>query len=103
MSLALLLTSQPTDAHSLTRAEAARALCAQADPEAWFPETGGSPHAAKNVCARCPITARCLGIALARNEPHGIWGGTTPNQRRALRRRTRTTRPETDTAAAAAA
>lgn len=87
--------------HTLTLAEVAQALCAQADPEAWFPETSGSPHAAQAVCAGCPIAARCLDVALARNERDGIWGGTTPNQRRALRRRTRTNRP--DTAAAAAA
>jgi hypothetical protein len=106
VTLELLLTSQAGDARALIPAEAAQALCAQADPEAWFPEAGSSPHAAKAVCARCPIATRCLDVALARNERDGIWGGTTPNQRRALRRRartTRTTRPDADTAAAAAA
>jgi WhiB family transcriptional regulator, redox-sensing transcriptional regulator len=86
--------------YSLTLAETAQALCAQSDPEVWFPETGGSPHAAQAVCARCPIAARCFDVALTRNELTGIWGGTTPNQRRALRRRARTARP--DTAASAA-
>jgi WhiB family redox-sensing transcriptional regulator len=82
-------------------AEAAQALCSQTDPEVWFPETGGSSHAAKAVCAGCPIAARCLDIALTRNEPHGIWGGTTPNQRRALRRRTRPAQDDTTAPAAA--
>jgi WhiB family redox-sensing transcriptional regulator len=103
MSLALLRTAQPTDTHALTPAEAAQAVCAQADPDAWFPETGGSPHAAQAVCARCPIAARCLDVALARNERDGIWGGTTPNQRRALRRRAATATEQTPDARPAAA
>lgn len=92
-----------TTTHALTLAEAAQALCAQADPDAWYPETGSSARDAQNVCAHCPITTRCLDIALARNERDGIWGGTTPNQRRALRRRARTSTARPDIAAAAAA
>lgn len=73
---------------ALTRDELDQALCTQSDPEAWFPDIGGSARAAVAVCARCPIQARCLAVALSLpNDLDGVWGGTTPNQRRALRRR----------------
>ena len=32
-----------------------RALCAQTDPEAFFPEKGGSTREAKKICQRCPV------------------------------------------------
>lgn len=63
------------------------ALCAQADPEAFFPEKGGSVAEAKRVCARCPVQAACLDYALRNNERFGVWGGTSePERRRMLRR-----------------
>jgi len=40
---------------------------------------------AKAVCARCPVMAECLSWALAVGEPYGVWGGRTPEERRALR------------------
>jgi hypothetical protein len=64
-----------------------QALCAEVDPELWFPEKGESARPAKQVCARCPVRRPCLDYALATGEPNGIWGGLTPPQRRALRRR----------------
>ena len=64
---------------------AEQALCAQADPDTWFP--GEDDHdqtaAAIKVCARCPVRTHCLAHALATGEPHGIWGGLTARQRRA--------------------
>ena len=61
-------------------------LCTRADPDAWFPEKGHKDlaRAATRVCARCPVRRLCLAYALANREQHGIWGGTTPRQRRAL-------------------
>ncbi|UCG41060.1 MAG: WhiB family transcriptional regulator [Acidimicrobiia bacterium] len=41
---------------------------------------------AQAVCAGCPVKAECLEFALASNQSLGIWGGTTPNERRRLRR-----------------
>lgn len=71
----------------LTADELAQALCTQADPEAWFPETDGNAAPAQAVCHTCPIIARCLDLALSMPASlDGVWGGTTPNQRRALRR-----------------
>lgn len=43
--------------------------------------------AAKQECARCPVRTECLTYALEQGEDHGIWGGTTPAERRALLRR----------------
>jgi WhiB family redox-sensing transcriptional regulator len=40
--------------------------------------------AAKAVCARCPVRARCAAYALSTREPHGIWGGFTETERRRL-------------------
>lgn len=62
-----------------------QALCAQADPEAWFPEKGHSTKDAKRVCARCPVKAECLEDALARDEPFGVRGGLSERQRRRLK------------------
>ncbi|WP_290428870.1 WhiB family transcriptional regulator [Rhodococcus antarcticus] len=39
---------------------------------------------AKAVCARCPVLVLCREDALDRREPHGIWGGTSPRDRREL-------------------
>ena len=64
-----------------------RGLCAQADPEAFFPEKGGSTREAKAVCSRCPVTAECLEYALAHDERFGIWGGMSERERRAENRR----------------
>src|SRR5699024_11264322 len=42
-----------------------RALCAQTDPEAFFPEKGGSTREAKKICTGCEVKAECLEYALA--------------------------------------
>ena len=41
---------------------------------------------AQAICAECPVQDECLEFALATNQSLGIWGGTTPNERRRLRR-----------------
>lgn len=64
------------------------ALCAQTDPEAFFPEKGQSAREAKRICARCEVRTSCLEYALANRERHGVWGGLTALQRaRLLRQR----------------
>ena len=62
------------------------ALCAQTDPEAFFPEKGGSTREAKRVCQVCPVRAECLDYALANDERFGIWGGMSERERRRLKR-----------------
>jgi WhiB family redox-sensing transcriptional regulator len=81
-----------------------RALCAQTDPEAFYPEKGGSLRLAKGVCngsparessrnrpgrealAPCPVRGECLAYALEHDERFGIWGGLSERQRRQLKR-----------------
>jgi WhiB family transcriptional regulator, redox-sensing transcriptional regulator len=63
-----------------------RALCAQTDPEAFFPEKGGSTREAKRVCRSCEVRAECLEYALQHDERFGIWGGLSERERRRLRR-----------------
>jgi len=62
------------------------ALCAQTDPEAFFPEKGGSTRDAKKICTTCEVKAQCLEYALQNDERFGIWGGLSERERRRLRR-----------------
>ncbi len=61
-------------------------VCAQVDPELWFPEKGGSTREAKALCARCPVRPECLAYALAHDERFGVWGGASERARRRMRR-----------------
>jgi WhiB family redox-sensing transcriptional regulator len=62
-----------------------QALCAQADPEEFFPERGGSTREAKRVCRSCPVAAECLEFALANDERFGVWGGLSERERRRVK------------------
>lgn len=62
------------------------ALCAQTDPEAFFPERGGSTKAAKRTCMACEVREQCLQAALDRGELHGVWGGKSDRERRQIAR-----------------
>ena len=63
-----------------------RALCAQTDPEAFFPEKGGSTREAKKVCVSCDVRPECLEYALEHDERFGIWGGMSERERRRLKK-----------------
>nr|WP_231973878.1 MULTISPECIES: WhiB family transcriptional regulator [unclassified Mycobacterium] len=63
-----------------------RALCAQTDPEAFFPEKGGSTREAKKICLGCEVRHECLEYALEHDERFGIWGGLSERERRRLKR-----------------
>jgi WhiB family redox-sensing transcriptional regulator len=63
------------------------ALCAETDPEAFFPEKGGSTREAKKICTGCEVRTECLEYALSNDERFGIWGGLSERERRRLRRR----------------
>jgi len=62
-------------------------LCAQTDPEAFFPEKGGSTRDAKRICGSCEVKSQCLEYAFANDERFGIWGGLSERERRKLRKR----------------
>lgn len=55
-------------------------------PLAWFfPTAEGETGAqAREVCASCPVRAECLADHLW--EDHGIWGGTSVDERDKLRK-----------------
>jgi WhiB family transcriptional regulator, redox-sensing transcriptional regulator len=67
------------------------ALCRDTDPDLFFP-VGTTGHAlvqierAKQVCDECLAKDDCLEFALETNQDSGIWGGTSEEERRALRR-----------------
>lgn len=63
----------------------AEALCAQVDPELFHPEWGEPACEARRICGLCPARVECLRYALDNGERHGIWGGTTPDERRRIR------------------
>ena len=67
-----------------------RGACRDEDPELFFPIAAGGPaleetNAAKRVCLRCPVRAACLSFGL-KTAQEGIWGGATPEERRAMRK-----------------
>jgi WhiB family redox-sensing transcriptional regulator len=69
-----------------------RAACRSADPELFFPVSADGPSRAeiaqaKAVCAGCDVRRECLTFALATRQPHGVWGGTSPQEREVLRNR----------------
>jgi WhiB family redox-sensing transcriptional regulator len=65
------------------------AVCRGVSPSLFFPDRGDMAVAqrARAICAVCPVRRPCLEYALANDEHHGIWGGTTGHQRAAMRRR----------------
>lgn len=67
------------------------ALCRDTDPELFFP-IGTTGQAllqisrAKEVCCECPVKVDCLDFAMDTNQDTGIWGGTSEEERRQMRR-----------------
>ena len=61
------------------------AACRGADLNLFFPERGETAGPARQVCAACPVRQACLDYAITNRITHGIWGGLTERERRALR------------------
>jgi WhiB family transcriptional regulator, redox-sensing transcriptional regulator len=66
-----------------------RAACQRADPELFFPISGAGTGTtdvarAKAICACCAVRPNCLEYALGSGQVHGIWGGTSEEERRSL-------------------
>lgn len=69
-----------------------QARCVGTDPDVFFPlaDTGANPaqaEVAKRMCQTCGVREPCLQFALQTNQVTGVWGGTTEDERRSLRRR----------------
>jgi WhiB family redox-sensing transcriptional regulator len=67
------------------------AICRDTDPDLFFP-VGSTGYAlvqidrAKRVCGECPVSQDCLQYAIDTNQDSGIWGGTSEEERRQIRR-----------------
>lgn len=57
------------------------ALCAQTDPDLFFPSKGQNPKQAKKLCTRCPAIQECLEFAVKNDIQHGVWGGLSVAER----------------------
>jgi WhiB family redox-sensing transcriptional regulator len=69
----------------------AQSACRDTDPDLFFPvgTTGlalEQIEAAKRVCRSCDVQGACLEFALATNQESGVWGGTSEEERRKLRK-----------------
>lgn len=51
----------------------------------FFPASGESLEPARAICGRCLVQAECRTYAVETDERHGMWGGTSPGGRKALR------------------
>lgn len=70
------------------------ATCRDLDPELFFPigVTGMAVEqieAAKAFCRQCTAQSHCLDFAITTNQEYGVWGATTEDERRVLRRQWR--------------
>lgn len=68
-----------------------QSICRDSNPDLFFPigTTGQALEqieAAKAVCGACPVRRECLEFAMATNQESGVWGGTTDDERRRLRK-----------------
>lgn len=68
-----------------------RAKCRDVDPELFFPVGTTGPaaaqiEAAKAVCVSCSVRDECLEWSLVTGQDAGVWGGTSEEERRSIRR-----------------
>lgn len=76
--------------HRAARSEKAiiwqrNAACVGLDVNDFYPsEKTNVPKSVRRTCEGCPVRRECLAYALEYSEPHGVWGGFTPTERRAL-------------------
>lgn len=61
-----------------------RGVCRTVDPEMFFPAPNEPSDAAVALCRTCDVQGACLAWALEVGDCHGVWGGTTPRERRAM-------------------
>ena len=68
-----------------------RSACRDSDPDVFFPIGTTGPaleqiETARRICGACDVRDECIEFALATNQEAGIWGGTTEEERRKLRK-----------------
>jgi WhiB family redox-sensing transcriptional regulator len=61
-----------------------RGVCRSVDPETFFPAPSEPADAAVALCRTCDVQGACLAWALDVGDCHGVWGATTPRERRAM-------------------
>jgi WhiB family redox-sensing transcriptional regulator len=69
----------------------AAGACLSADLDLFFPIAasglaGRQIYEARRICAGCQVLQQCLDLAMRTGETHGIWDGTTPEERISARR-----------------
>ncbi len=74
------------DERRLDEAWRTRGVCQSVDPETFFPAPNEPADAAIAMCGSCDVQGSCLAWALEVGDCHGVWGGTTPRERRAMLR-----------------
>lgn len=62
----------------------ARGACQTVDPETFFPAPSEPADTAVALCRTCDVQGACLAWALEAGDTHGVWGATTPRERRAM-------------------
>lgn len=75
-----------------------RLPCRVNNPELWFAESPADVEFAKVLCQDCPVRQMCLGGALDRREPWGVWGGELFLQGTVIPRKRPRGRPRKDEA-----
>src|SRR4051812_14309832 len=61
-----------------------RGACRSVDPETFFPAPNEPSESAVALCGTCTVQGPCLAWSLQVGDCHGVWGGTTPRERRAM-------------------
>lgn len=61
-----------------------RGVCQSVDPEMFFPAPSEPADTAVALCRGCEVQGACLAWALEVGDCHGVWGATTPRERRAM-------------------
>ncbi|WP_405136622.1 WhiB family transcriptional regulator [Nocardia sp. NBC_01388] len=77
------VSGKSRDSHADFASESWRrhAVCAEIDPELFFPDVGDSARDAKRICCACDVREECLNFAVAYRQRFGIWGGMTLRER----------------------
>ena len=87
----MAITAEPFAHGTSIRSWRDDAACRDTDPDLFFPVGTTGPAIeqianAKSVCDSCTAKEPCLEFALSTNQDSGVWGGTSEEERRKLRR-----------------